>query len=340
MNTKKLDTTLTNINKLGFDNIWSGSSYEIQSISLNNLLVNLQKAIGQLDKFNIVLEKKERYINICTTLSNLYKYKDYCESNHTEKQLKEGCGLCQQYSTSIRINEENRLTLRNEIIGLLSQFESITAEISGPSDLSDYPGKLNVEDINEISNKNIGEYPLYNQNDYSDVPYGKGTVATSGCGITCAAMLITSYAGQEVTPDIIAKELKWTGNDKTMEAALDSYGINYANNWRADGKFDEGVNIYYFHDVKEKLKQGYTAIILMKKGNFTNKEHFVLATGINDDGKIMINDPNGNNYTKGNQVLDDGYQNGFDDSVFLNEWSGCWLIEPIDTYRERTDKEK
>ena len=47
--------------------------------------------------------------------------------------------------------------------------------------------------------------PNYFQNDYPDVPYGDGTMATSGCGPTCLAMVATYLTGYTYTPDMIAE---------------------------------------------------------------------------------------------------------------------------------------
>ncbi len=49
----------------------------------------------------------------------------------------------------------------------------------------------------------------YYQNDYADVPYGSGSLATCGCGPTAFAMVATRYSGTTITPkDAIA----WCGN--------------------------------------------------------------------------------------------------------------------------------
>lgn len=50
------------------------------------------------------------------------------------------------------------------------------------------------------------EVPLYLQTDYYTVRYGQyGTVATSGCGITCLAMVATYLLDEEYLPDEFAR---------------------------------------------------------------------------------------------------------------------------------------
>lgn len=340
MDTTKLNTSYTNINKMGFDEIWSGAAFTTNRESLNDLMTKLNKCITDVNEFDKILVLRDKYIEICDKIVEYYGKIASCSSGHTEEQNENGCGTCGYYSSQINTLETQRKTLREEIIGLLGKFAGIDAEVTGAADFSIVLDMLKPEDDLEGNPTSYTEFPLYDQNQYADVKYGNGTLQTSGCGITCAAMVISYYTGTQVTPDMLATSIKWTGNDKTMEAALDQYGIINANNWRHENTFEERSDYYYFDDVKQKLEEGYTAIFLMKEGNFTGGEHFILATGVTEDGRILINDPNGNNYNKGNPVLVDGFENGFEDSAFSGQWSGCWLIEPPEDYKKRTQGEE
>ena len=44
------------------------------------------------------------------------------------------------------------------------------------------------------------EYKYWNQNNYPDIPYGDGTVASSGCGLCSACMVVENLTGQSFTP--------------------------------------------------------------------------------------------------------------------------------------------
>ena len=340
MDTSNMNTSVQKINSLGFTNIWSGSAYEAQSEQLTDTMTKLNQCIADVSEFDAILLLKDLYVALCNRISQLSAAMASCASGHTKEQEDKGCSTCAAYAAEIVQKEKERKELREKIIALLGQFSGIDPEIAPPADLTVDIDPTTMDDF-EGPQLNPGEIPLYDQNDYKDVKYGSGTVATSGCGITCAAMIISAYTGQKITPDMLAKEFNIQGasNVERMTAALDAYGIVNANNWNPNDTFDTGVEKYDYKDVKEKLKQGYTAIIYMNKGDFTNEGHLVVATGVNDDGKIMINDPNGNNYTKGNSILDDGYKNGFNDSTILGQWSGCWLIEPAEDYKERKEQE-
>ena len=43
-------------------------------------------------------------------------------------------------------------------------------------------------------------YKYYNQGNYPQIPYGGGTVASSGCGLCAACMVVENMTGQSFTP--------------------------------------------------------------------------------------------------------------------------------------------
>ncbi len=335
MDTANMNTNVSNINNIRFSDVWTGSASEVQSDALDGFMQDLNKCIEDIALFDAILVLREMYIKICSEISKLSSQISACASSHGKEEEENGCGNCGALAAKIQELERQRKELREKIIGMLGQFSGINPEVAPPVDLTPHDDEVPPE--LQALGLPPGEFPLYDQNDYKGVPFGSGDVASSGCGITCAAMVISAYTGMEITPDILANEynIRGVSNAQRMEEALNGYGIVNANNWRAEGTFDEGVNTYHYDDVKQKISEGYTAIILMNEGNFTGAGHFVLATGVTDDGRLIIQDPNGNNYRKGDSVLNDGYANGFNDSTIVGQWSGCWLIEPAETYRER-----
>lgn len=122
------------------------------------------------------------------------------------------------------------------------------------------------------------------------------TIGKAGCGPTSAAMLISTIAGKEVTPE---ETYAYAGANGHLEVG---HGTNYVTyfqkqfaeygikaemlNWQNTyGKPDHSN-----HDkVVEKLKEGYYAIALMNKGLWTSSGHFVVIWW--QDDKVRINDP-------------------------------------------------
>ena len=121
--------------------------------------------------------------------------------------------------------------------------------------------------------------PLYDQTDYGNVPYSKGTIATSGCGITCLAMIASYYTGQEWTPDKCAELVNQSGtlpkdNFDRILIAANQLGLNY--------------QVQTTNELMPALQEGKTAIVLVK-----DSSHFVVLKGLTEDGKVLVNDPYG-----------------------------------------------
>lgn len=157
--------------------------------------------------------------------------------------------------------------------------------------------------------------PLYNQLDYKDVRYGAGTIANSGCGITALAMVATYMTGHTYYPDELAD---WFGgyNGNNIERLL-----NASDELQLPWKAAEN-----WHVTLKALGEGKIAILLMSgRSMFSDSQHFLVATGLTEDGRVMINDPFGTNY--GNPVLKDGFENGFTSSQIATGYSGSWIYD-------------
>lgn len=123
------------------------------------------------------------------------------------------------------------------------------------------------------------EMPYYDQTDYDNVKYGKGTIASSGCGITSLAMLATYYTGEEWTPDKCTALVEQSGtipkdNVDRMLIAADKIGLSYEQKTTKD--------------IMPSLEEGKTVIALVN-----NSGHFVVLRGLTEDGKVLVNDPYG-----------------------------------------------
>lgn len=159
------------------------------------------------------------------------------------------------------------------------------------------------------------QIPLYFQTDYPDVRYGSGTVATSGCGITCLAMVATYMTGHTYLPDELAGYFggRAENNIHRLEQASDALQLPWK---KAEN----------FHKVMEALQEGNVAILLMESTSiFTNSQHFIVLTGMTEDGRIMVQDPYAPNYDY--WLLKNGFQNGFEEGDLLCGYSGGWIYD-------------
>lgn len=135
----------------------------------------------------------------------------------------------------------------------------------------------NIEDLPEQKGEKV--MPLYDQTDYAHIKYGGGTIASSGCGITCLAMVASYFTGQEWLPDECAAlgnkvEGHKVDNVGRMLTAADKIGLKYEQKTTKD--------------LMPALQNGDIVIALVN-----NSGHFVVLKGLTEDGKVLVNDPYG-----------------------------------------------
>ena len=133
--------------------------------------------------------------------------------------------------------------------------------------------------------------PYYGQNQgpwaNKDFGYNK-TIGEAGCGPTAAAMMISSVTGKKITPEQTAKDAlnggyRLKGNGTKWDY-LNSAGNKYGVTTTQTNSMDS---------VKSALRNNHPVVLNGKgpNGPFTPGGHYVTATGMTKDGKIMINDP-------------------------------------------------
>lgn len=157
--------------------------------------------------------------------------------------------------------------------------------------------------------------PLYLQTDYPDNLYGSGTIASSGCSITSLAMVATYLTGHEYLPDELADYFGgYVGNNmERLEYASEMLQLPWrkATNW---------------HDALRAMQEGSVVIVLMNQHSaFTDSQHFVVLTGLTEDGKVLVNDPYEPNYSRWD--LKDGFANGFPQGYISTGYSGSWIYD-------------
>lgn len=139
--------------------------------------------------------------------------------------------------------------------------------------------------------------PQYFQQDYTDVSYGKDTIALSGNMVTCLSMIDSYYSSQFINP----------------EKFLDKYS-NYINE---DGITDEAALIseigQSMHlnvkpetlDVKRLARYltVYQVPVLLKIEHpsiYGRYSACMLITGVTDNGDFIVRDPDMSNYSSSN----------------------------------------
>lgn len=159
------------------------------------------------------------------------------------------------------------------------------------------------------------DVPLYYQTDYPDTRYGYGTVASSGCGITCLAMAATYLTGHPYYPDELAGYFGGHGENNMQRLEYGSTQLQLPWTKARD-----------FRDVMAALREGNIVIALMgSESIFTDSQHFILLTGLTEDDKILVNDPYAPNYQ--NWLLKNAFEVGFSEGDILCGFSGGWIYD-------------
>ena len=162
----------------------------------------------------------------------------------------------------------------------------------------------------------MGSFPHYFQTDYPNVRFGSGTVANNGCSITSLAMVATYMTGHRYLPDELARYFggRAENNIARLEMGSEALELPYkkAENWL---------------ETYAALEDGKLAIVLVdNRTPFTQSQHFLVLTGLNAAGKIVVYDSYEPNYT--HWALQQGFAAGFDSSMILQGYSGAWIYDP------------
>ena len=145
------------------------------------------------------------------------------------------------------------------------------------------------------------EIPLFHQWDerWGGIPYGShGTISSSGCGPTSAAMVITGLQGDMTNLDKNGDDI-CDPSEAASYSVAHGHRVSEGTSWAffADIGKTAGLNVRQYdvsqyRKVLEELKEGHPIIASMGPGHFTSAGHFIVLVGVNEDGTIKVNDPN------------------------------------------------
>lgn len=131
------------------------------------------------------------------------------------------------------------------------------------------------------------QIPHYLQTDYGNIPYGGGSIASSGCGPTSFAMVASYLTGKTITP---VDAVSWCGNSY-YKPGVGTYWSYFS---AAASYFGCGSVIQTSdpNAVLKALSEGRPVISSQGPGLFTRGGHFIVLRGLTSSGKVLVNDPN------------------------------------------------
>lgn len=167
----------------------------------------------------------------------------------------------------------------------------------------------------EPSRQTVDKVPQYDMNDYPEEPYGNSTVAQEGSNMTALAMVATYMTDYPYYPDEMADWLAHFlgGNYQRLEYGSDLLQLTWK---RAEN----------IHKSLEAVREGKIAIFLMTGNSmFTWKDHFIVVTGMMENGKYTVMDPDVSHYS--NKSLQKYFEEGFSDKDLMRGYSCGWVYD-------------
>lgn len=130
-------------------------------------------------------------------------------------------------------------------------------------------------------------------------PGEKSNIGKSGCGITCAAMVIASLADDSVTPVTTAEWSMKHGYKAYRQGTYYSYFVPQLRVYGIKCEQMNGASVYHGRggarginaSAADAVENGDWVICAMGVGDWTRSGHFVLWYGV-EDGYALILDPN------------------------------------------------
>lgn len=200
-------------------------------------------------------------------------------------------------------NKNLKWTSSNLKVAIVSQKGKVTAKKAGKAiiTVSSSNGKTAKCTVT-VTGSNIMKIPNIKQGDpkyfgYTFPVHSGASMAGNGCGIVSVTMVLQYLTGKNIPVETVATWADQNGHFNGIGSNGSLFGAA-AQKWNV-GNVTTTRNI---NTVIKALQKGRPVVSLQNRGLFTQAMHFIVLTGIDDKGKIHVNDPNGSHtrsvYTK------------------------------------------
>ena len=161
----------------------------------------------------------------------------------------------------------------------------------------DYPKYKGLEEIDISKEVTKGEIPHFLQWDerWGYETYGSDFLAVTGCGPTSLSMVVCGLTG----------DTKWNPYEVAKMAEDNGYYVDGSgSSWElmSSGAEKLGLTvssvIFDAEHIRATLEAGQPIICVMGPGDFTAAGHFLVLTGVDKNGDIILQDPNSVERTK------------------------------------------
>lgn len=233
-------------------------------------------------------------IMMCVILFTVFAFSD---DKDLQKEVVEQITDTVTDITTYEMSEEEIEELPStEIIEQTEEQEKEVSETQATTETEGFEeqGEIAYNGTSEYPNVSLGEYKgltYYSQIDsrwsshsYTSCENYSQTIGTSGCGPTCASMVVTATKGTITPPemgDLFVKYGYRSSNNGTYFSAFrfvaDTFNIGYEETYR----LDDAVNL---------VRNNHYVVVSCANGLFTTGGHFIVIVGIEGD-TLKIYDP-------------------------------------------------
>lgn len=211
----------------------------------------------------------------------------------------------------------NTLTILNDINSYPQELIELASKKPETIDfVSNFKEHLSTATKSKISVKSDyqeGKIPLFLQWDerWGYDKYGDNFIAINGCGPTTLSMVIVGLTKDtSINPKVVADF-----------SAKKGYLVNnVGSSWDLMSKGAKAFGLKSSEvplsksSILSTLKKGHPIIASMGPGQFTTSGHYIVLTGVTDDEKIIVNDPDSK--SRSNKT--------WDIDVFMKESKNLW----------------
>ena len=254
--------------------------------------MNYIEAGRELNRLDIVRNScKSHIIDLISDINELASLVDY-ECNISKNDVVT-IGLdynVDQIKKKLQSQIEQYKILNFKATTDISELNNVVQEVTS-NNTKDYQKYL------KRANFVVTDTVYYNQFDYNDVPYRYNddpkdpeyttTIGNSGCGPTCAAIVLSTFLDEEITP-ITMCEYSISQGDLGVGGTYVKFFDDVLNEYNMDYKKQKQTS----SNIIESLEAGNYIIASMGNGTFTNGNgHYIVLTGIDEKGNIIVADP-------------------------------------------------
>ncbi len=206
---------------------------------------------------------------------------------------------------------DNPVDVPEEILEFVQKYPEAASFAENYPGVSDQHTEIDLTD--EVTK---GVIPLFIQWDerWGYELYGQNYLGINGCGPTCLSMVVCGLTGStEWNPKAVADfsveqgyyEAEWGTSWNLMTEGAQSLGLSV-----------QGLRVTAMNIRNQLSEKGRAIICSMHPGDFTYTGHFIVLTGLDENGDVILNDPNSPSNSEKHWSMD----------VLLPQIRGMWAF--------------